>query len=90
MADHGACRHCGAAKGSRPRGLCSRCYFDRAIRPLYPVHEGDPGRSPKNRYREPTAEEVEALIAEQLKPENLPAWWPADYSRRHEGRADDD
>ena len=25
--------------------------------------------------REPTAEEVERLVAEQSRPENLPAWW---------------
>jgi hypothetical protein len=32
-------------------------------------------------HREPTEAELDALIAEQLKPENLPAWWAAECER---------
>lgn len=31
--------------------------------------------------REPTEAELDAMIAEQLKPENLPAWWAAECER---------
>ncbi len=32
-----ACRHCHQRQGSESRGLCHRCYADRAIRAAYPV-----------------------------------------------------
>lgn len=30
-----------------------------------------------------TMEEIEALIAEQSKPENLPKWWYSDFRDKH-------
>jgi len=46
---------------------------------------------PKNPH-EPTEEELDALIAEQSKPENLPSWWPKDalerLKRQHETDTD--
>jgi hypothetical protein len=30
------CRHCQEAPVSRPRGLCWNCYYDPAVRDLYP------------------------------------------------------
>lgn len=63
------CRSCherNALKGKR--GLCWRCYksADRSLFPLDPDcgHNGEP---------EPTAEELEAIIAERMQ--NLPKWW---------------
>lgn len=38
----GLCRHCGRLPDWRPRGLCYTCYYDPAIRALYPVGSLDP------------------------------------------------
>lgn len=38
----GLCRHCGRLPDWRPRGLCFGCYYDPAIRALYPVGSLDP------------------------------------------------
>lgn len=65
----GTCLHCNQPRAISGRGLCTTCYTTPAIRRLYPVIER--GHIP--RYREPTEEEVEAMVAEQMK--NLPAWW---------------
>lgn len=67
------CRHCETFAGSRPRGLCRTCYYDRSIRDLYPVVSALPQRAHE---REPTMAELDALVAEQGRDENLPAWWP--------------
>lgn len=32
-----SCRHCRTNASSQSRGLCQRCYADRAIRALYPL-----------------------------------------------------
>ena len=65
-----ACRHGCGRRANRPRGLCGRCYETPGVRALYPAgpREPDPG--------EMTDSELDALIAEQLRPENLPDWWP--------------
>ncbi len=67
------CRHCGIRPATRSRQLCHRHYEDRAIRDLYPSQKGRTGHSP-----EMTEEEVELLVAEQSKPENLPSWFHRD------------
>jgi hypothetical protein len=36
-------------------------------------------RREPDRRRDLTAEEVEALVAEQSRPENLPPWWFDDF-----------
>lgn len=61
------CQHCHRNKATRPRGLCFGCYLDVAIRSLYPSKTPNRG--------EPTEAELEAMVAERSKPENLPIWW---------------
>ena len=34
-----ACKHCKRSKAVRPRGLCWKCYYNAAVRNLYPVNE---------------------------------------------------
>ena len=49
------------------RKLCGACWRNPVIRVRFPAaHQG--------KHNEPTEEELEAMIAEQMK--NLPAWWP--------------
>src|SRR4051812_25777678 len=61
------CRHCQKRGANRPRGFCAECWFNPAIVALYPLK---PLQVPR---REPTAEELEQTIREQLQ--RLPAWW---------------
>lgn len=80
---HGLCADCGkgiAAKcldcGKRAqfrRGLCGACYADGATRERY----GD-RRAFNGAADDSTEAELDALIAERMRPENLPAWWPKD------------
>lgn len=72
------CVHCHERPPSRARGLCARCYEDRAIRALYPPAH----RFPASESCEATDAELDALIAERSKPENLPAWWYDEARRR--------
>lgn len=48
---------------------------------------GEPDAAGTGPNREPTEAELDALIAEQSKPENLPTWWWADARRRLEREA---
>lgn len=64
------CQHCDNP-GTRPRGLCVRCYNNPRIRQQYP----STSKFSRRMDHEPTAEEVERMVAEQM--ENLPDWWPA-------------
>lgn len=60
------------------RGLCARCFSTLAIRQLYPCEAKAPRRD-----TEPTEEELERLIAQQMR--CLPRWWAAhvlDQARR--------
>ena len=63
------CQHCQQNKACRPRKLCNACYDDLAIRHQYAPIEN---HAPLNE----TEADLDALIAEQSKPENLPPWWP--------------
>ena len=75
------CRHCGypiPTPNGSGRGLCRRCWRDRRVRSWYPpVTRGrGPDKQPRaNEDREPTAEEVERCVAEQMG--CLPPWWGA-------------
>ena len=63
------CRHCRKdALSIVARGLCWRCYNKKEIRSLYPKEFKYVPPEP-----EPTKEEVERLVAEQMK--CLPDWW---------------
>jgi hypothetical protein len=72
------CRHCGKKKVNRPRGLCWACYYTPGVKELYPVTSKFAPRD------EPTEAELEAMIAEQMRPENLPDWWEAERCRARE------
>jgi hypothetical protein len=68
------CQHCQRPKLIRSRGLCYTCYDDHAIRVLYDF-------ATKPAY-EPTQEEVDRIVAEQL--ECLPSWWWKQWERPDE------
>jgi ribosomal protein L37E len=67
------CRHCGERRANRPRGLCAKCYYRAGVRDRYPASARGP-------QREPTAAEVEATVAEQMK--HLPKWWASEQGKR--------
>jgi len=62
------CRHCMKNRADRPRGLCGACYYTPEILAQYP------SANPSCVAPEPTAEEIEQLVAEQMA--CLPDWWP--------------
>ena len=64
---HRVCVHCGVKKTIQARGLCRFCWNRPRIREMYPVIMDTAPR------REPTEEELDAIIAEQRK--CLPADW---------------
>lgn len=72
------CRHCRAGKVNRPRGLCWNCYYTPGVKALYPVTSKFAAKP------EPTEAELDAMIAEQSKPENLPSWWNEDKCQARE------
>ena len=58
------CKHCGDRMAQAgKRGLCHVCFADKEIRVQYPV---DPKCGHRGDYHEPTMEELERTIAEQL------------------------
>lgn len=59
------CVHCQKKKASRPRQLCWHCYYDKDIQQQYPVVSKYAGTIHKEGH-EPTEEELEQMIAEQL------------------------
>lgn len=63
------CRHCDTNAVNRPRGLCWTCYYTPGVLDLYP----STSKYCPKKHTEPSAEEVEATVAEQLK--CLPEWW---------------
>lgn len=69
------CRHCGKPVASRKRGLCWRCSGTPEISDLYPAQPPGP-------HYEPSAEEVERIVAEQMR--RLPKWWNQESRREYE------
>lgn len=70
--DRPICRHCRRPdRPARKRGICYHCGKDPAILALYP--KGKSGAK-KKAEPEPTAAELDLMIAQQLA--NLPDWWP--------------
>lgn len=61
----GTCRHCGAERTLRPRRLCFPCYDNLEIRAAYPVVSKYATVVHKEGH-EPTEEELERMIQEQL------------------------
>ena len=45
-AEKSGCRHCGARKVNRPRGLCWGCYYAPGVRDLYPTRSVHGRRGP--------------------------------------------
>lgn len=70
------CRHCRRERGEYSRKLCSDCFHDPDILKLYPAKIRTESYKTWPRGYEPTMEEVEAMIAEQLP--TMPAWGPED------------
>lgn len=71
------CVHCGLPRSLTARQLCSPCYKRPSVRSLYPpkIVNGNG----------PTLADLDALVAERSKPENLPKWWK-DEAKRSEAR----
>ena len=67
---HRVCVHCGVKKTIQARGLCRFCWNRPRIREMYPVIMDTAPRA------EPTEEELETMIQEQLK--SLPAGFYSD------------
>lgn len=74
------CQHCHRYHCNRPRGLCTQCYKNLDVRQLYPTAKN---YTVKYGLKEPTEEELETLIAEQMR--NLPAWWGRESERQKQG-----
>jgi hypothetical protein len=74
MASRKACKHCGQVKLMFCRGLCWKCGSKPAIRDQYPLIRK------KYDLDDPTAEELERMVAEQAA--KLPAWWDAEEKRK--------
>lgn len=67
-----SCVHCATRTGNHKHGgLCRTCYDVPEIRVKYVKHAAR--KAVDN--TEMTTEELDAMIAEQTKPENLPDWW---------------
>ena len=61
------CRHCGLKPICRPRQLCWKCFYTLSVRALYRAKVND--KTDRDRYEvndDPTEEELEQMIAEQL------------------------
>lgn len=72
------CRHCQKGKGNLSRRwLCRRCWKNPEIKDLY-----KPAESFRSEFgdHDPTMEELEAMISEQMK--CLPAWWDDDVQKQ--------
>lgn len=80
------CRHC-RARSEYSRHLCKTCFRDPAVRGLYPADTRKGMRFGGVGTREPSAEEVERIVAEQLQ--CLPWWWGEEAAKQseHEGAA---
>ena len=74
------CLHCQHRNANASRGLCRYCYRVPEIRQQYPVLSK--WVSGAGEFHEPTAEELEATIAEQRA--NLPDWWHDSWVRDDE------
>jgi hypothetical protein len=66
-------------RGSAGRGLCYPCYRDRSVRALYPTLLMGPGAADCD---EPTAAEVERVVAEQMR--CLPKWFAEEWDRERD------
>ncbi len=86
------CYHCQSDSGCRPpRGLCWRCYRNPEIKNRFGLRKPGPKTGEIEDEAElvddgldPTEEELEAMIAEQLQ--SLPDWYDEDTARLREQR----
>lgn len=58
-ADGSECIHCRKRKRCRPRGLCWTCYYDQAVRAMYPLSDSPTVRG-RPRGRDPQPDEIAA------------------------------
>lgn len=73
----GACIHCGQDRALKARSLCGLCYLAEDIKALYPPKVANGNAE--------TMADLDALVAERSKPENLPKWW-RDEAKKVEAR----
>lgn len=76
------CKHCGRYKAIYSRGLCFTCYKLPGLKDQYPTEYRRGCRNPGDGH-DPTAAEVEALVAEGMA--NLPDWW---FGEKENGKTD--
>lgn len=72
------CRACGVRKRMpQKRGLCWACYHTPGVRAAHPsvAVSTTPAARGEVDTGGMTASELDAFVAEGLRPENLPAWW---------------
>jgi hypothetical protein len=70
------CRNCGRKvrpKATWKLSICSRCHDKQSKAMSDGLAKSEKWQAMLD-YQEPTADEVEAMVAEQMV--NLPAWWP--------------
>jgi hypothetical protein len=82
MSEKPLCLHCGQHEANRAKGLCWSCWRKPGVKEMYPTSK----YCPHSVSEQMTMEELDALIAEQSKPENLPAWWNDDANADFEPR----
>lgn len=84
MSVESTCLHCKTRYANRPHGLCTSCYMNTAVRCRYPL------RKTGRRFDyEPTEEELNAIIAEQLQ-SPLPEWWQRAVTQQDNEDHDED
>lgn len=72
------CSYCGKNGRSYSNGLCIKCNTIPEARKKFP-HPNIGKKYPA--HKEPTLAELDALIAERMKPENLPDWWEKERAK---------
>lgn len=72
------CDWCRMRRAAVPGGLCRRCTRTPEVAAQYPPEKH---RLPEETDTGETLEELEAKIAERLRPENLPAWWARERAK---------
>lgn len=82
------CLHCGVHPINRPRGLCWGCYHTPGVRQLYPKGAANPDTAKYVGADEPTREEVEAMVREQLPTMPLEPGDPKPLRTAPRGRGD--
>ena len=75
----GACLHCGLTRRLKGRSLCPSCYQRPGVKEQYQLVK----KSYRPKGYEPTEEELNVMIAEQLQ--RKPRWYVEEEERRRRG-----